>query len=149
MDPYKMASMETKADREKRMMERKLCDIYIPLKAIQNDLLYKGNTPGRRYVFLEGDGLNQWKLFFSWMFSKYGKMFRNRNLKVFSLVGTIRKQRNKLFKEIGDKRQQVSMFPEDTEKEVDELLEEVCWINILEMVLYEDINHFFEFFYHS
>jgi len=142
---YAYAAKETKKARDERMMGRPLWDIYVPLKGISNDLVLSG----RRTVFLGDYNLGLWIDFFDWLFEKYGKMFRNPTLTVRMLVGTIEKQRNKLLKKVEEKSIQTSLFPADLQEEIEEINEEIQKINVLEKICYEDIDQFFEFFYHD
>ncbi len=142
---YAYAANETRDARDERMMNRETYSIYVPLKSISNDL----RISGRRQFFLEEDDLKLWKDYFDWLFDKYGKMLKKPGLKVFMLVGTIGKQRNKLLKEIAEKSAQTSLFSVQTQDEIAEMNEEVKRINVLEKICYEDIDRFFEFFYHE
>ena len=144
---YGLAANETKEEREKRMMERKAYDIYVPLRAIFNDLNLAGTSSGRRRVFLPDEDIEVWKEFFDWLFEKYGKMLRNSSLRVYMLVGTLKVQRNKLLKEIENKRSQLSIFPDEVQEEIEKLEEEVKKMNIFENICYDNIDRFFEFMF--
>lgn len=142
---YAYAANETKEAREELMMDRLTRWIYVPLKKISNDL----TLPGRQPVFIYGEDLELWKNFFNWLFEKYGKMLKKEDLKVFMLVGTIKKQRSKLLKEIESKSAQITFFSAKTQSEIDAMNEEVKRINVLEKICYENIDRFFEFMYHE
>ena len=140
---YAYAANESKEDQEQIMMDRPTYGLYVPLKRISNDL----SIPGRRTVFIYGEDLELWKDFFNWLFEKYGKMLKKPDLKVHMLVGTIKKQRSNLQKEIESKSAQISFFPNDMKAEIDAMKEEIKRINVLEKICYENIDQFFEFIY--
>ena len=115
---YKFAAGESKEEEEHLMMNRSLWDVYVPLKRIHNELTIPEH---RERICLDDDDIKLWRDFFDWLFEKYGKMFKNPTLKMHMLVGTIRKQREKIQKEIEEKSTQQSLFPEEVCVEIRKL----------------------------
>lgn len=109
---------------------------------VLEDVKYRGNSPHRRYVFLESPRREKCVEFLKWILTKYDRMLNSKKVQIGMLVGTLNKQSAKLESQLN----QISMF--ESEKELDSLRQEKIWINAFIEICYKG-KDYFENIYHA